>query len=211
MQEIWKPIEGFINYQVSNSGKIKSHKRVRIGNNKAGKNKLNGKKFNYTVPEKILKPIQTSTGYLAVTLYNNKKIGNPISIHRIIAKAFIPNPENKPQVNHKDGNKQNYDISNLEWVTISENSLHSYKVLGRQSWLIGKFGKKHPTSKPVNQLDIKGNFIRRWESGRLTNALGFDSGSITRCCQGISNIHKGYKWEYAKQKRNKKQMEKLQS
>lgn len=84
----------------------------------------------------------SNTGYASVALYNNGFVKR-LSIHRLVAEAFIPNPQNKPEVNHKDGNKINNKKQNLEWVTKSENAQHSVKVLG----------KKGPSSIPVKDLN----------------------------------------------------------
>lgn len=105
MKEIWKTINGFTDYKVSNYGKVKSLKYKK---------------------EKILKLSISSCKYYFVGLWKNGVRIN-CKIHRLVTTAFIPNPENKPQVNHKDGNKQNNCVNNLEWVTCSENHLHAYK------------------------------------------------------------------------------------
>ena len=109
--EEWKDVEGYEGkYQVSNLGKIKS---LIFSNRQAT--------FEQ---EKILKP-QKNRNYLQVSLSKNNKI-KIINIHRLVAKAFIPNPNNFPQVNHKDGNKMNNNANNLEWCTCSQNIQHAY-------------------------------------------------------------------------------------
>lgn len=109
--ENWKDIKGFENkYQVSNFGRVKSLSRTIIGGWKTR-----------TLSERILK-VSNRNGYLSVFLgreYRN-------NIHRLVAETFILNPENKTQINHKDGNKHNNHVNNLEWVTQSENTKHAY-------------------------------------------------------------------------------------
>lgn len=121
--EIWKDIpntEGC--YQVSNYGRFKSV-FTRLLNK--------GSKFSYK-KERILKLGKYSNDYLQFSgNVNNKRVTG--IAHRLVAQAFIPNPENKPQVNHLDGNKQNNHVDNLCWATISENIRHSYEVLNRKT------------------------------------------------------------------------------
>lgn len=117
--EIWKDIKDLPNYQISNLGRVKSKERITnvgIKNVKQIKRK-----------ERILKLFHNKKGYTQVVLYVDKK-PYPVKIHRLVAEAFIPNPENKPQVNHIDGNKQNNRVDNLEWCTCKENMEHSYKI-----------------------------------------------------------------------------------
>ncbi len=107
MQELFRDIEGYEGlYQISNLGNVRSFKAVSKGGN--------------------LKPVYRK-GYLTVTLRKNG-VSKIHSIHRLIATAFIPNPDNLPCVNHKDGNKLNNDLSNLEWCTYSHNNKHAYKT-----------------------------------------------------------------------------------
>lgn len=144
MQEYWKPIEGFENYEVSNIGNIKS---------------LN---YNKTGEKRILKPCKTRIGYLKVGLLKNGKKYTKL-VHRLVAQAFIPNPENKPQVNHIDGNKQNNAISNLEWCTPKENQQHAWNtelhkpLKGENAPMYGK----HHTEKAKNKISeaLKGKYI----------------------------------------------------
>ena len=106
MTEIWKPVVGYLGfYEVSNLGRVKSLKD-NLGRDR----------------ELILKPQKRKDGYFTIELKRSTKF-----LHRIVAEAFIPNPENKPQVNHKDSNRENNQTGNLEWVTASENILHGYK------------------------------------------------------------------------------------
>lgn len=117
--------------------------------------------------KKFLKPKINKYGYHCLTFYkNNKKIS--VTIHRLIAQTFIPNPENKPEVNHIDGNKTNNCVKNLEWVTASENHKHAYRIglevpkYGSKNSMYGKgylrAGDKCPTAKLTNE---QANEIRR--------------------------------------------------
>lgn len=116
--EIWKSIEGYEGlYEVSNFGRVKS-----LGSTLIITSKL-GKQYTKSFPEKILKSVM-QTKYLGVNLY---KFGDMKSrkIHKLVANAFIPNTDNKPYINHKDSNKLNNHVDNLEWVTPLENNYHS--------------------------------------------------------------------------------------
>lgn len=115
MKEIWKDIEGYEGlYQVSNLGQVKSLERTIIVKNC---------KQSKTYPECIKIPFPNKKGYLRVQLYKNNKRRN-LRVHRLVALAFIPNPDNKPKVNHIDGDPTNNVVSNLEWVTGEENRAH---------------------------------------------------------------------------------------
>lgn len=127
--EVWKDIENYENlYQVSSYGNIKSKDRiVKCWNNKTR-----------TIKGKIIKPMLLRDGYLYVHLYKNA-IRKDYAVHRIVAKMFINNYEQKEEINHKDGNKQNNSVENLEWVTPSENILHAYRtgLIVRKRRLVG--------------------------------------------------------------------------
>jgi len=145
MVEIWKDVVGYEGlYQVSNLGRVKSlDKTVKS----AIKN--NNERF---IPGIIMSFTQDKDGYFRIGLTKNKK-KKIIPVHRIICSAFIENPENKPQVNHIDGIKNNNILSNLEWATLSENRVHSYAT-GLQTG-INRRGEKSNFAKLTSDDVIK--------------------------------------------------------
>lgn len=176
MQEIWKDVKGYEGlYKVSNLGNVLSLNYHRMKINKLKKFTLNHK------------------GYFTVHLCNNKK-NKRILVHRLVALAFIPNPNKLPQINHKDGDKQNNKVDNLEWCTNGENQLHAYN-LGLKQPLNGT---NNPSHKKINQYDIYGNFIRSWSYIKeASNSLNITASSITFCCQHKYKTAGGFVWEYA--------------
>lgn len=148
---------------------------------------------------KKIKPYN-SRGYLRVTLSKNN-VNTHKSVHRLVAEAFIPNPGNKPQVNHKNGIKTDNRVENLEFCTASENTKHAFDVLGRKAnkpWL-NKFGKDNYLSKLVLQIQdgkIIAEFYGTQEAERKTN---IKSSNIRKCCKGIRNTAGGYQWKYKEQ------------
>ena len=190
MKEIWKDIEGYEKlYQISNFGNIKSLDRYIINKN--------GEKQYF--PGKYL--IQRlNDGYLRVTLSKNNK-QRTFRVNILVAKAFIPNPENKPEVNHIDGNKENNKVDNLEWNTRSENELHAYKnglakPSNKQKQAVAKYAKEN-YSKKVVQYSLNGEFIKEWNSMHdVWRELGIRPSYICRCCKGLRNQTYGYIWKY---------------
>ena len=176
---IVRPIKDFPDYFVSDTGNIYSLK---------GKNKCQ---------EKLLKPVLTKSGYMNISLCKDGKVYNK-RIHRLVIEAFIPNLDNKPQINHIDGNKQNNNINNLEWCSASENIIHSYNVLKRKApcAMLGRFGKESPFHKLVLQVQnniIVGKYYGLHEANRKT---GISFQNIYKCCNGKRNTAGGYQWRY---------------
>ena len=130
-------------------------------------------------------------GYLRVKLYRNAQ-PKMYLVHRIVADAFIPNDDNKSQVNHKDGNKSNNNVENLEWVTQSENQVHAY-INGLNS----PTHANEVTKKKVEQKKLNGELLRVWNSmSDASRATGIPISNITHCCKGRINHAGGFKWNY---------------
>lgn len=117
--ECWKDIKGYEKYQISNFGRVRRKaKIVKVG--------IKNVKKAFK-EEQLLKPLKFTKGYLGIKLYNNSGAKN-YKIHRLVAEAFIPNPDNLEQVNHIDGDKTNNKVNNLEWCSCQENMEHSYRI-----------------------------------------------------------------------------------
>lgn len=136
--------------------------------------------------DKKLKPSFNKAGYLVVSLYDKQThMRRTVRVHRLVAEAFIVNPEGKEDVNHIDGNKANNAVENLEWVTRSENILHRYRVLGKKSTNI-------PTPyKPVKCLDTGEVFESRSDAARKANTQPIH---IYECCKGKRKTAGGFRW-----------------
>lgn len=155
-KEKFVPVKGFENYEVSNLGRVKRVPCEVIYRN--------GTVARY--PEKILKPDNVK-GYLRVTLSkdNNQK---RFTVHRLVAKHFIPNRGDKKYVNHKDGNKSNNSAHNLEWVTASQNERHSYESLGKVN------PQRKLSKKAVDDIlknAVKGKFPFNTEKGNISHFM----------------------------------------
>ena len=188
MNEIWRTAvyDGEIYeelYKVSNLGRILS---------------LN---YRNTGKPDLMNPCEDSKGYLRVGLRKNGET-NLCLVHRLVAETFLENPENKPCINHKiegdEGKKINMVIFNedgsvdeerttIEWATYEENNnyaTHNERMAKTKS-------------KPVIQLTLDGEFVREWESTRECGRNGFDHGAVVKCCLGKQKTHKGFRFMYA--------------
>lgn len=181
MNEIWKDVTGYEGlYQVSNLGRVKAMPK-------------RGHK------EKIMKPSLKKDGYNRILLSKKGKY-KTLYVHRLVAEAFLSHTESKCEVNHINGIKTDNYVYNLEWVTKSQNQLHAIEMgLRAPSPMIGRKGKLHPTSRPVLQFDLEGNFINEWKCiSEAARAIGCSPSSISSCASThIRNkTCKGYIWKY---------------
>ena len=192
MLEIWRTAvydgeiyEGL--YQVSNLGRFKN---------------LN---YRNTGKAELLNPGTNKDGYLQVCLSKNGEYKMCL-FHRLIAETFLPNPENKPYINHKiegdKGKKINMVIFNedgtvnkerttIEWVTSKENNDY-----GTRNERVAKANTNGIRSKPVLQLSLTGDLIREWPSVGECGRNGFNKGAVAACCRGEKPQYKGFRWEY---------------
>lgn len=167
-QEIWRPTN-YPNYLVSSLGRVMATRRVIK------------RRGLHVLRDKILKPIPNRSGYLCVGL-GPKLCRKREYIHRLVAQAFIPNPSQKPQVNHKDGDKTNNCIENLEWVTASENQKHRYRALNSP---LGN-------AKRVRCVETGVTFRSCRKAGA---AFNMDGSGIGQCLNGKQQTCGGFHWE----------------
>ena len=193
IKEIWKTAvydgeiyEGL--YKVSNWGRILSLD------------------YNHTGKPGLMNPNKNKSGYLKVDLSKNKETKTCL-VHRLIAETFLPNPENKPQVNHKIEGKKGKSINmvffnedgtidkertTIEWCTQEYN--HNYGTINER---IAKSNTNGKCSKKVLQFTLDGEFIREWPSTReIERQLGFDNSAVCNCCNGKQKTAYGFLWMY---------------
>ena len=154
--------------------------------------------YNKTKTIKELTPIISNCGYLRVCLSEKGKTKS-YSVHRIVALVHIKNPNNKTQVNHKNGIRTDNRKGNLEWMTSSENHLHAINELGRPHPMKGKTGSKHPCSISVIKFSLAGKFIKKYGSVReAADDSGTYTSAIVNQSRGLTKQAGGYMWKYVK-------------
>lgn len=176
MNEIWKPVVGYEGlYEVSNLGRVKALERVVKF----------GLVSRYTRPEHLIKGFLRQDGYIAIGLSRD---GGTIHFpaHRLVAMAFIPNPNNYPIINHKNEIRNDNRVENLEWCTQSYNLAYN-----------GNRAKKgRARMRPIIQMDLEGNEIARFNGGiEAERILGFSRKGISRAICGTAKTAYGYKWK----------------
>jgi len=185
-QEYWKDIEGFEGkYKVSTNGQVRSY-TIEIST-KGG--------WLQTRRGRILKPKDNGKGYKNVALYLDGK-GVYKYIHALVARAFLSNPNKFPEVNHKDLNKANNTLSNLEWVTKQQNQLHSYaNDKNRRRGLV--VGVAHHHSRSVLQLTPSGSLIQFFVNlNAAERHTGCQRQTIAAACKNKNLTRAGFRWRY---------------
>lgn len=185
--EEWRPVVGFEGlYEVSDWGNVKSLPRVveclHLGKYPT-KRHLKGN---------IMKQYLDDDGYCRVNL-NIDGYGKPYGVHRLVAEAFIPNPENKPCVDHINSNRADNKVENLRWysVLLNNSTKHARQSKSKSARL------RQDNKKQIVQITLDGKIVKIWECGhRIKEELGFDNSSIIRVCKGQQDTSYGFKWKY---------------
>ena len=179
IEEIWKDIAGYEGkYQVSNLGRVRSLPRTFLDVNRR-KQMFRGR---------VLKQMMRKNGYMVVTFYESGKF-HQMMVHRLVADAFIPNPNNLPLINHKDEDKTNNRVDNLEWCSAQYNN--TYNNIHYRS--------KEKRRKAVIQMTLDDEFVAEYESvSEAARQTGFRSSSISAACRGEKKTKQsyGFHWKF---------------
>lgn len=188
--EIWKDIKDFEDlYQVSNMGRVKSLERVV--------------EFMYWdfkktmhIPEKILKPQLNKNGYYVVHLSKGNKHTSKL-VSRLVAEAFIPNIDNKPQIDHINTVRTDNRVENLRWCTQQENTDNPTSKEKHKKYYSEHIGSKHPCAKKYIQFTRDGELVKVWDSAvDVQNEIGIHQSHIGSCCTGNRQTAGGFRWKY---------------
>jgi hypothetical protein len=181
----WRDVKDFEGYyEISNDGRLRSCDKFLVSKNGIVLQEIKGKPLK----------VYSRMGYAYCSLYTDKiKRGKKLSIHRLVMEAFGGgNPLDKPMVNHKNGIKDDNRIENLEWVTQSENMIHSARVLGNVFR-----GEDSPHHKKVYQYDLGGNLLNIWNgASEASRELMLSQGNISNCCRGLIQSYKSHVYSY---------------
>lgn len=191
--EEWRDVVGYEGlYMVSNLGRTISMEKSWPSPNGGVRHKEKSE----------LRQCNGSDGYLRVCLRkdNSQRLW---AVHILVAKAFVENTSNKPQVDHMDGSRNNNNASNLRWCTASENSLNpitrirkSECMSGVKHHQYGKIGKLSKRSKPILQFNVSGELIREWDSASdVQRSLGYLCNCISSCCKQGRKTSYGFVWK----------------
>lgn len=179
MEEIWKDIVGYEGfYEVSNTGKVRGVERIKTSS-------LCNQHGTVTIKPKLRKPIIVNK-YYSVNLSKYGKIKH-LRVHRLVAEAFLENPNSLPQINHKDENKLNNCVENLEWCSCRYN----------QNYGSRKTKRLHTKTKKISQYDLENNFIKTYYSlSEASRQIKISRQAISKCALGKLKTCGGYKWKY---------------
>lgn len=187
-EELWKVIPEYNLYEVSSLGRVRCKERVK----KCGHG-------HHMQKEHLLKLMNNKYGYYYVQFKQDGKC-HKYYVHRLVAMAFIPNPENKPYINHKDNNPHNNCVDNLEWCTPKEN-YDWMAIQGRnkrtKQWLERLHSSQSKFYTPVIATNIKTGETLSFPKLNDVSKKGFQPSCVSNCCKGKRMTHKGYYWKYA--------------
>lgn len=186
--EKWKPVVGYEGYyEVSNTGLVKSVDRI-VHHSRTFERFQRGNLLNIRT---------NSTGHYSTVYLSKENKKKHAKVHRLVAEAFIPNPNNYPEVNHKDENKNNNDVSNLEWCTKKYNNNYGTKnIRGAAHRNYKVIAEKN--SKKVCQLSLTGEIVNQWASlSEIHRELGYSQGNVSMCCNGKFKTMYGYQWKWS--------------
>ena len=189
MKEEWRTIPDWNLYEISNLGNLRSKDRIIRNNN-----------GEYLRKGRVLKTVDDKHGYKTFRFTQNGR-QQSIKIHRLVAQVFIPNPENKPCVNHLDNNPANNHVDNLEWCTMQENTdwmIAQGRFERTEEWLNNLHVSQEPIYKPVKGTNISTGESLYFNRLNAVKSMGFQPSCVCVCCKNKNGVtqHLGYTWKY---------------